>query len=1354
MKIGSRRRIHTLTAVLTAGALALSGAVTVAQPAAAQTTALPPEITRSVSDAGFSHPGVGFSADHLENMRTQVLAGIDPWASYYEAMTQTRYAARDFRAENAQPGTDTPKDDAYASVGMRSSALRDSLGAMAQALRYVVTGDEQYRANALHVIRTWSSLDPAKYEYFTDAHIHTGVPLYYMLIAAEVLRTTSPENAALDGYDLHWTAEDQQRIETNLVRPVLETFLYSNNRLWNQHLYGVIGMVAAAIFLDDADLYAERVEWFTVNAGYESEHDLFGGDVNGALAAIFREIPADDPRNTTGESFIQHMEMLRDQAHGQGDVDILVALARIVHNQGTKIDPVDGTVSTASDAVTPYHFLDNRILAGADTFSAFMMGEEIPYVPATEGGAISQAYRGRLQDPMTETYLQYRYVAGVDVEAEAPHVAELYEHRDGPLYYYGTGVQNFWNDRGSDYTAAEYWVAFPPELAEVEGSVAPLADGPELSVETFGTTLGAGAEREREQDGSEYIRLDAASEDAQLAVRRAVWSDRTKTSLVGIRVRSDGAARLEVSRSSVEAPFAEIVVPDTGGEWRYVWLDLHQEKIPGAVGDNIIFLKATGSEAKVDVASVLAQANGVLTPPVFADAPTHDVVAVAGEQWAREFDVDDDGDLRLALQNAPEGAALSGSQLSWTPTEPGAAELLLIASDGTTVTALPVSIVVADGRVAAIEEVLADVGDRALYTSASWAHLGDVRARVEHARETAGAAEFAALLEELGDAVASLELLNPQLSDGSLDFAAVATTPALTAPQLRALVDGDNQTHWGDQRVTNVVFDFGPSFRVRTDAIGIQARDSFANRAQGTNVYGSDDGVNWTLLSEHPNAGQDSAVEWIDVREEAREHRFRFLKFQVDEPGVPSDPAFPGIWSIADIRIDGERREAVGAMGSVTLSSPDAVAGRVVPGDRVELRLAGPAANSDVTVAMLGQQAPVTSPAAGEWVATVTVPDGAATGPLGFSVGFTTPDGEAADAIVATTDGSKLYVSSDAGLVDDAFRAAQVLRPDGTVDPTWTQYTARMLDGDAATHSDTRLNSGVYGNIWDFGTDAEISLTGAELLVRQDGYGTSRIADMRLEGSDDLQTWTRLTPRAPVKTLDWQRWEVADDTPHRYVRIVNGQILNVAELRLFGTVVPVDSTAPTVTVKEGGEFTVEGAGGYEKVSFKLFDAGRIDRVELNGVAKDLTDNVWSDLDHVVPGAFGAVLGANELEVYDAAGNHTTVTFTLVSPPPPAPAWDARSVYDSGDRVSHNGAVYVAQWWTRNEEPGSTATGSWMEEGALVPAAGTGVRAWTASWVYTGGETVAHGGHTWKATWWTRNQTPGDPHGPWEDLGAY
>ncbi len=90
----------------------------------------------------------------------------------------------------------------------------------------------------------------------------------------------------------------------------------------------------------------------------------------------------------------------------------------------------------------------------------------------------------------------------------------------------------------------------------------------------------------------------------------------------------------------------------------------------------------------------------------------------------------------------------------------------------------------------------------------------------------------------------------------------------------------------------------------------------------------------------------------------------------------------------------------------------------------------------------------------------------------------------------------------------------------------------------------------------------------------------------------------------------------------------------------------IDATKPKVTVKDGAEFTVATGDTYDKVSFKLYDAGKVDKVEINGVAKDLSNNAWSDVNFVAPGVFGAVKGQNTFVVYDVAGNTETVTFTL------------------------------------------------------------------------------------------------------------
>lgn len=46
-------------------------------------------------------------------------------------------------------------------------------------------------------------------------------------------------------------------------------------------------------------------------------------------------------------------------------------------------------------------------------------------------------------------------------------------------------------------------------------------------------------------------------------------------------------------------------------------------------------------------------------------------------------------------------------------------------------------------------------------------------------------------------------------------------------------------------------------------------------------------------------------------------------------------------------------------------------------------------------------------------------------------------------------------------------------------------------------------------------------------------------------------------------------------------------------------------------------------------------------------------------------------------------------------------------------------------------------------------------AWSSTATYTGGDTVSHGGHTWQAQWWTQNEEPGTTGdwGVWRDKGA-
>jgi len=41
---------------------------------------------------------------------------------------------------------------------------------------------------------------------------------------------------------------------------------------------------------------------------------------------------------------------------------------------------------------------------------------------------------------------------------------------------------------------------------------------------------------------------------------------------------------------------------------------------------------------------------------------------------------------------------------------------------------------------------------------------------------------------------------------------------------------------------------------------------------------------------------------------------------------------------------------------------------------------------------------------------------------------------------------------------------------------------------------------------------------------------------------------------------------------------------------------------------------------------------------------------------------------------------------VTAPAPTVPAWDPAVVYDVGATAEHNGVVYRARWWTRNQKP--------------------------------------------------------------------
>jgi hypothetical protein len=320
-------------------------------------------------------------------------------------------------------------------------------------------------------------------------------------------------------------------------------------------------------------------------------------------------------------------------------------------------------------------------------------------------------------------------------------------------------------------------------------------------------------------------------------------------------------------------------------------------------------------------------------------------------------------------------------------------------------------------------------------------------------------------------------------------------------------------------------------------------------RSAGTNVYGSNDGVTWDLLTERMSSDTNE-METIPVVEEHRGKEFRYLKLQLDEAAPPIDPAYPGIWSFAEFHVFGERSEVPGTVTDVTMASADAVDGRVTGGDTVTVNLISPTPVSDVAVTIGGKDAEVTSPDQGTtWAATAELGDVSGAGMVPITVDHTTADGTSAATILGTTDGKRLYASDERNLVDLA--DAEVIKADGSPDPDKATQAATMLDSKASTSSSIATVDGQADLIWDFGGGKQITVDRLDYLARQHDEGMRQMDGLVFEGSNDLSSWTTLTDPT-FKTLSWQNLESSEDEGFRYLRVKNGMLIHIAELRLFG----------------------------------------------------------------------------------------------------------------------------------------------------------------------------------------------------------
>ena len=94
----------------------------------------------------------------------------------------------------------------------------------------------------------------------------------------------------------------------------------------------------------------------------------------------------------------------------------------------------------------------------------------------------------------------------------------------------------------------------------------------------------------------------------------------------------------------------------------------------------------------------------------------------------------------------------------------------------------------------------------------------------------------------------------------------------------------------------------------------------------------------------------------------------------------------------------------------------------------------------------------------------------------------------------------------------------------------------------------------------------------------------------------------------------------------------------------------IDKTPPDITIKTGSSETVgDATNGYSKISFKIHDSSGMVSWQINdGVITKLNNASWSDINYLVVGQKGVIVGNNVLKVTDKIGNVGTKTFKMIN----------------------------------------------------------------------------------------------------------
>ncbi|RED94648.1 carbohydrate-binding protein [Marinoscillum furvescens] len=416
------------------------------------------------SNAQFVHPGISHKLSDLDRMKYMVEAGIEPWATTFQNLSNHGRAKHTYQV-NVDPALTTEYNST--SDGW---FINDGTAAYYNALMWYITGDSRHADKAIEIFNTWKGLKRNT----MSIPLSSG-RIWRIIEAAEIIEHT------YNG----WAASDIQEFKDMLVYPgysntTVPTAAINSNDItfyWkvyqgdparhgNQGLFAMRTMMAMAIFLDNEIMYDRALRYLQglphrsddlaypsgppINNSQKTSCEYFDEFTQNGFETTIEDYGFNEVISNYIYENGQCQESSRDQAHGLAGVSTIAVMSEMAWSQGDDL----------------YGHLNNRPLLGLEFYYRYNLSyansypdQPTPWEPTVASGEyIERTDRsGRWKSLKINPYL---VCDDTRIERGQHNLQPVYEMNLG---HYRDRLQlpaadYKWLQRGHDYLTAQIGV--------------------------------------------------------------------------------------------------------------------------------------------------------------------------------------------------------------------------------------------------------------------------------------------------------------------------------------------------------------------------------------------------------------------------------------------------------------------------------------------------------------------------------------------------------------------------------------------------------------------------------------------------------------------------------------------------------------------------------------------------------------------------------------------------------------------------------------------------------------------------------------------------------------------------------